>query len=512
MYLSEFVKNPAAVQAFERTGKVTSELARQSKMNLDRLFTTMPDKRAVTFRGLSGMNPQALSDMARVGNVVELDASTVTTMNARTALARYAEPGTSALRGEQFAILEYRTSSGMDLRRLNLTGHEDDLILQKGRKFKVVQVQELTHNNLTGKRIVLEEVIPPTKKLIPSEFDSFEAYRFEFKKRTAGLSMGERLNKAKHLDQRVKELQELGTPESKKFASIQKRAARLEKRVADLNAEFDHWYAVHAANPTDEAAQAEITRIMKEANKAHKARKSVDSLTRTEANKLLKSWGTKQRMKVNVGQQVVAENEKVTREAISSIKAKSTNARRWLSGVTSVEDDMTELRYRNWMYENTRAKCMVQSKTVKISEFWGTDVHVHEIGHALEWHKPGGNRAALEFFQHRLKGSTALQRKIQQLQKKFPDARYDADEFAAVDKFEKYFDERMAHYTAKWYGVETDDLLNAIEKTLAGQYSAPPTEIISMGLQALYNDPVGLALKDPEFTKFILGFLDGTLL
>jgi hypothetical protein len=32
-----------------------------------------------------------------------------------------------------------------------------------------------------------------------------------------------------------------------------------------------------------------------------------------------------------------------------------------------------------------------------------------------------------------------------------------------------------------------------------------------MGMQALFDDPVGLAKKDPEWAKWVMGILDGSL-
>ena len=43
----------------------------------------------------------------------------------------------------------------------------------------------------------------------------------------------------------------------------------------------------------------------------------------------------------------------------------------------------------------------------------------------------------------------------------------------------------------------------------AGNYSA--REILSMGVELLYADPVGFAERDPEYFKFILGLLDGSI-
>jgi len=44
-----------------------------------------------------------------------------------------------------------------------------------------------------------------------------------------------------------------------------------------------------------------------------------------------------------------------------------------------------------------------------------------------------------------------------------------------------------------------------------GKHYVNNSEPLSMGLEALYLDPVGLAKQDPEFCKMILGLLDGRL-
>ena len=60
------------------------------------------------------------------------------------------------------------------------------------------------------------------------------------------------------------------------------------------------------------------------------------------------------------------------------------------------------------------------------------------------------------------------------------------------DRFDAFFDQREAYYCGKDYGPRA-------------------TEIISMGLEALYVDAIGFARKDPEYCKFILGVLSGAL-
>lgn len=119
------------------------------------------------------------------------------------------------------------------------------------------------------------------------------------------------------------------------------------------------------------------------------------------------------------------------------------------------------------------------------------DVAVHEIGHHMDDRLTTGGIAlkerAEEFLRHRVGEESS-----RPLQDVFPGSHYKADELGRKDRFEDAFGER-AWYVGKDYG--------------AGGY----TEITSMGVQELYNDPVRFAAKDPEYAAFILGALDGSL-
>ena len=69
-------------------------------------------------------------------------------------------------------------------------------------------------------------------------------------------------------------------------------------------------------------------------------------------------------------------------------------------------------------------------------------------------------------------------------------------EIGNKDSFDRLFDDPKTHYYAHYTGK---------------RYAAGSGEVVSMGLQAMYNDPVGFARKDPEYFKFIASLLDGTL-
>ena len=114
-----------------------------------------------------------------------------------------------------------------------------------------------------------------------------------------------------------------------------------------------------------------------------------------------------------------------------------------------------------------------------MSEKASTDVFVHEIGHVIESANPKVFELCKGFLYHRIgseKPSTIFRGK---------------SEVGAEDDWRKAFG-ASAKYVGKWY--------------------PDGTEILSMGLEKLFNDPRGFAVADPEFFKFIIGIVTGTLL
>ena len=69
---------------------------------------------------------------------------------------------------------------------------------------------------------------------------------------------------------------------------------------------------------------------------------------------------------------------------------------------------------------------------------------------------------------------------------------YKDDELGRKDKFDRAFTEADAWYVGK-------------------PYKHRATEVLSMGMQKMYNDPVEFAKLDPEYCKWVLGILDGSL-
>ncbi len=123
---------------------------------------------------------------------------------------------------------------------------------------------------------------------------------------------------------------------------------------------------------------------------------------------------------------------------------------------------------------------------VNMGKSQSASVAIHETGHAVETRMPGCLGAALQFVEHRCRGEKPIK-----MADKYGDA-YAAGETGRKDHFDRALDEHHAYYVGKDYGG-------------AG------SEVLSMGLEALYDDPEGFARKDPEYCAFVVGILDGSL-
>jgi hypothetical protein len=113
-------------------------------------------------------------------------------------------------------------------------------------------------------------------------------------------------------------------------------------------------------------------------------------------------------------------------------------------------------------------------------------VAVHEWAHHLEYRMKGAQQACQDFLKYRTKGE-----KPTKMNDAFNTDKYGDDEVGCKDEFDKAFGPKRAYYVGKIYNG--------------------PTEILSMGVQQLYEDPVAFAQKDPEYCQFVMGILDGSL-
>ena len=109
--------------------------------------------------------------------------------------------------------------------------------------------------------------------------------------------------------------------------------------------------------------------------------------------------------------------------------------------------------------------------------------HVHELGHMLEHNKPGIKQRVQDFLAYRVASEAPTPMTTVD-----PGAQYDPGETGRKNHFDRAFPVRSAYYVGKDYGGRS-------------------SEIVSMGLQKLYDAPAELAEKDPEYFAFMVSVL-----
>lgn len=126
--------------------------------------------------------------------------------------------------------------------------------------------------------------------------------------------------------------------------------------------------------------------------------------------------------------------------------------------------------------------------------------YAHELGHVME-KEPTIREAAVAFHESRCKPDDEVS-----LADKYPDYGYSPSEKGNADDFTKameavygsdYFADpgARAHYTGKLYR-DSDGEVRA-------------TEVVSMGVQMMHDNPVAFAKSDPEYFDFILCIMAG---
>ncbi len=127
---------------------------------------------------------------------------------------------------------------------------------------------------------------------------------------------------------------------------------------------------------------------------------------------------------------------------------------------------------------------------------------VHELGHALEHQSPHVHERAVEFLLKRAKESGAAVKQIADM----TGDRYESHELAIDDKFTDPYAGKL--YVKYHYG-EADAYPGPVWEWPKDSFES--TEVVSMGMQRLYENPRRFAKDDPEYFAFIVGLIQGDL-
>jgi SPP1 gp7 family putative phage head morphogenesis protein len=180
-------------------------------------------------------------------------------------------------------------------------------------------------------------------------------------------------------------------------------------------------------------------------------------------------------------------NLSVKESTNKAINKRGLEAAKFLQSLTRKRENMhktfTKLHTRK---EKMRAfyRSDAYDEGVHVGKGVDSDTLVHELGHHLEHTLPDAQKMANQFVRMRTADTPRVD--LQKISKS-----YKSDEYGNEDKWKKLFGEHAA-YVGKTYGTGS-------------------TEIISMGVEYLYKNPTKMAEADPEFFKFIVGILRGSL-
>lgn len=135
-------------------------------------------------------------------------------------------------------------------------------------------------------------------------------------------------------------------------------------------------------------------------------------------------------------------------------------------------------------------------------------VAVHEMTHAWENLDPKAHKAAVAFLQKRTAGEKPVF-----LQDLLPNDGYGSEEIVKVDKFENPYTGRLYTWATydRFKSKERQQLStnNALAEDITPHIRPGSTEILSMGVERMYDDPIGFAKQDPEYFEFVYNVMKG---
>lgn len=327
----------------------------------------------------------------------------------------------------------------------------------------------------------------------------------ETPKREAKKSVGDKIASNKELQAVVQEVLKIGkehAEELKAFADEEYQAGTVayqaSKRFKELNRQPD-WVkakpgkAEELAQAAEELAQAQakLGSVMARGAdlKRWAAREVRDMLkARLEGKKTVKfdfSAPNKRQRKQ------ATESEGVTDAGVATFE----KGMEFLNGlvargdVTMPDLNLYAAKGRDGK-PDLRAHYMPKRHAVNWQGKTSVGVAVHEAVHGLEAYSPEIQKAVKDFYAYRTAGEEAVR-----LSDVLPGSGYGPNEKARRDRFDLGTgSESKNWYCGKDYGKNDAH-----------------SEILTMGVEQVYRDPVGFARADPEYFAFVVGVLDGSL-
>ena len=285
-------------------------------------------------------------------------------------------------------------------------------------------------------------------------------------------------------------------PEQEEVVELAKQAEALQSEVESARAAMEAARGKNGRAPTKKYAAARdqylaVTQKQTDLyDKAYRTQRVRDEAVGKIRNQLAEKLGvpegerTKIEFKPAAGLKLSANTQARARKAFD-----------WLQTVVRASPAKQKIEFEMRDADDGRASMAHDGTFMRLDDYDGEATIVHEFGHAIEAHFPEALEAGRQFLAHRVRDE-----KPQSLKQLFGGG-YTEREMGRKDNFEgamKGFRgtrdakraERAAYYVGKDYG----------------QYA---TEILSMGLERLYDDPITFARQDPEYCAYVVGVLRG---
>lgn len=342
-----------------------------------------------------------------------------------------------------------------------------------------------------GRRVIPTEPQPiPVEPKIPSLKGPLDAQAFVDTAAEEGMTIEEkifrRINNSEALKEKHKRVIDLG---KKQKGNLDEANLALKGNLEKQSKFTQKILDARALENVDEveALRNELNPIMEEASKIRKSRNTIRKGIREEATKAL-TVPEDQQLLIDSLDPIPKELRKKSKEAREFLK-KITN-RKGIQGEPEVLDIRVHLTDRNRAFQ--------RGGEVHLNKVSSVSTHVHEDVHVLEDAISQAFRATVRFRRERIRRSgtstDTLNSKLKRKSYRF-DEKGNEDDFVKAFKSKSVTQQDAFHdavYTGKFYNHDS-------------------TEILTKGVELLFDDPIGFAIRDAEFFKFIIGVLDGTM-
>ena len=367
---------------------------------------------------------------------------------------------------------------------------------------RCASIASLKDSRNRGVRRIAEPVEPPPPPPVipepaPSLVGPLDAPSFVDVAAEEGLSIEQkifhRIGNNPALKEKTKRVIDLGKKQSERFDEISRQLKEVKRKTEDVTKKKIESIAAGTVEET-KILRGQISDLFEESGSLIKKRNSIRKEIRDEIVDALA---------VPEEQQVVMKLERTVEGKITKgIKKRNDEAGDFLKKITSKKS----MRGSNQMTFDLevlpgggRAFARASQDLVALSSNSSTATHVHELSHLLENTISQAERAVGRFRKVRIDRAGTKTRSLNGANKT---TRYRWDERGNEDEWIKAF---------KAKGVSNADALSNALYTGKNYVGRVSTEVVSMGVELLFNDPIGFATRDPEFFKFILGLLDGTM-